>query len=37
MGNYYRATSSAWFIPPATTRYRFYASCDDTCDIKLAL
>ena len=22
-----------WFIPPATTRYRFYQTCDDNCRI----
>jgi hypothetical protein len=24
-----------WFIPPATTKYRFYMSCDDHCNLKL--
>jgi len=24
-----------WFIPPATTRYRFYISCDDMCHLNL--
>jgi hypothetical protein len=24
-----------WFIPPATTKYRFYMSCDDLCNLKL--
>lgn len=23
----------AWFIAPETTKYRFYASCDDVCDL----
>jgi hypothetical protein len=22
-----------WFIPPATTRYKFYQYCDDNCRI----
>lgn len=26
-----------WFIPPATTNYRFYMSCDDYCQLDLAL
>jgi len=25
-----------WFIPPATTRYRFYQTCDDHCSIELS-
>jgi len=24
-----------WFIPPATTKYRFYQVCDDKCILKL--
>jgi len=24
-----------WFIPPATTRYRFYIACDDMCHLNL--
>jgi hypothetical protein len=24
-----------WFVPPATTRYRFYVACDDYCNIVL--
>jgi len=24
-----------WFVPPATTRYRFYIACDDYCNIEL--
>jgi len=26
----------AWFVPPKTTRYRFYMVCDDLCKMKLA-
>jgi hypothetical protein len=25
-----------WFIPPATTRYKFYQYCDDWCRINLS-
>jgi hypothetical protein len=25
----------AWFVPPATTRYRFYLSCDDHCQFDI--
>ena len=25
-----------WFIPPATTRYKFYQYCDDNCRIYLS-
>ena len=24
-----------WFVPPATTNYRFYNSCDDHCALRL--
>ena len=27
----------AWFLAPATTRYRFYSVCDDHCSVKLGL
>ena len=27
----------AWFVAPATTRYRFYAVCDEHCAVKLGL
>ena len=26
---------TGWFVPPATTRYRFYMSCDDHCRLYL--
>jgi len=26
-----------WFVPPATTKYRFYTVCDDYCSLKLGL
>ena len=25
-----------WFIPPATTRYKFYQTCDNYCRIYLS-
>lgn len=28
--------AEAWFVPPATTDYRFYMACDDNCWVKLA-
>ena len=31
IGNFYQG----WFVPPATTRYRFYAACDDACEVKI--
>lgn len=24
-----------WFVPPATTNYRFYMACDDYCELRL--
>ena len=26
-----------WFLPPASTYYRFYMSCDDYCQLDMAL
>lgn len=26
-----------WFVPPATTRYRFFMSCDDHCFLNMSL
>lgn len=37
VGGYYTAHYYAWFVPPATSRYRFYAVCDDDCAVKLGL
>ena len=34
-GSYYGNILQGWFIPPATTSYRFYMSCDDLCLLKL--
>jgi hypothetical protein len=25
-----------WFVPPATTNYRFYAACDDACRVYIS-
>jgi hypothetical protein len=33
--NYIVNLYKGWFIPPATTKYRFYMSCDDHCNLKL--
>jgi len=35
--NYHTNHYYAWFVAPATTRYRFYAVCDDDCAVKLGL
>jgi hypothetical protein len=34
-GDYYGQVFKGWFIPPETTEYRFYMSCDDDCRLKL--
>ena len=34
-GQYNGNILQGWFIPPATTSYRFYAACDDQCILKL--
>jgi hypothetical protein len=34
-GLYHGSILNGWFIPPATTSYRFYISCDDFCILKL--
>jgi len=31
VGDYIGNLFQAWFIAPATTRYRFYMACDDAC------
>lgn len=33
--NYYGNILKGWFIPPATTKYRFYMACDDDCDLSM--
>ena len=33
--NYYVSHYYAWFVAPATTRYRFYSVCDDDCEVHL--
>lgn len=35
-GNYNVNLYRGWFLPPATTKYRFYTVCDDDCSLKLA-
>jgi hypothetical protein len=32
IGNYYKT----WFVPPKTTRYRFYMVCNDYCLMKMS-
>jgi hypothetical protein len=34
-GYYYGNILQGWFIPPATTSYRFYMACDDNCILKI--
>lgn len=36
-GTYFGNHLKGWFIPPATTRYRFYQSCDDNCRFYMGL
>jgi len=33
VGDYLTHQFKGWFIPPATTKYRFYHSCDDICKL----
>jgi hypothetical protein len=33
--NYIANKLQGWFIPPATTRYRFYQACDAACRLKV--
>lgn len=35
IANFYGTRMKGWFIPPATTNYRFYVACDDWCELKL--
>jgi len=35
-GDFYGQIFKGWFIPPATTDYKFYMSCDDHCELKLS-
>jgi len=34
-GSNYGTRTRFWFTPPATTKYRFYQSCDDTCVVRI--
>jgi len=36
VGDWLTHQFKGWFIPPATTRYRFYQSCDDNCRLIMA-
>jgi len=33
--DYYSTNTRAWFVPPTSTRYRFYMTCRHRCDLKL--
>ena len=35
LGDKFAHEYKGWFVPPATTRYRFYMACDDQCFVKL--
>jgi hypothetical protein len=35
-GNRHENIFKGWFIPPATTRYKFYQTCDNYCRIYLS-
>jgi len=35
-GNRLGSVYKAWFIPPMTGKYRFYMTCDDYCQLKMA-
>ena len=34
-GSYDASLYKGWFIPPTTSKYRFYQTCDDHCSLKL--
>lgn len=36
-GDRYAQGYYGWFIPPETTRYRFYIACDDVCEFNINL
>jgi hypothetical protein len=35
IGDRFAHVYKGWFVPPASTRYRFYMSCDDHCQVKM--
>jgi len=37
LNDFYGSSLTAFFIPPLTTRYRFYVACDDHCDLTMGL
>ena len=37
IGNYYYHRLYGYFVAPATTRYRFYQTCDDKCHLRIDL
>ena len=34
-GDSHNSAFKAWFVAPATTRYRFYQTCDDNCNFAM--
>jgi hypothetical protein len=34
-GSYIGSVYRGWFIPPASTNYKFYQACDDYCKVLL--
>jgi hypothetical protein len=36
IGSYDNHQMRAWFEAPETTRYRFYMTCDDICDLRFS-
>ena len=36
-GDHDASLYKGWFIPPTTSRYRFYQTCDDHCSLKLGV
>lgn len=35
LGTLYGSRLTSFFIPPLSTRYRFYMACDDICDLSM--
>jgi hypothetical protein len=35
IGDRFAHEYKGWFVPPASSRYRFYLACDDGCHLKL--
>ena len=37
LNDYYGSSLTGFFVPPLTTRYKFYIACDDNCDFTIGL